>query len=269
MLAKAGPVETLAHKLRSYLPPSLSALVAIIQDHEHYAEFVELVREILPEKERDILGESTPSKQIELFAKEFEKRYFPLSESLQYEDEQSYHDLLCSIPLIPLGIGYEDYDRIVQDGNAGILLMTCFLEHPYDDDGARIALIEAGSDYVPAEWLGKIPSGGFSTGEMHRLLDDTPYSDLAAWGDVLFCSTGNFFLDIDDEMYYNSVPPDWSRENVEWLTRAWREAQEKQDAVFEMSGRFEREPGEFFKEVIEFIAKRQESKDGAKTDTAD
>jgi hypothetical protein len=269
MPAKAGPVETLAHKLRSYLPPSLSALVAIIQDHEHYAEFVELVREILPEKERDILGESTPSKQISLFAKEFERRYFPLSESLQYENEQSYYDILCNIPLIPLGIGYEDYDRLVQDGNDGIMLMTVFFEQPYGDDGARIALVEGCRDYVSPELMQKIPVKGYSIDEMHHLLDATPYSDLAVWGDILFCNTDNFFLDTDDEMYYNSLPPDWSRENIEWLTRAWREAQEKQEAVFEMAGKFEHKPKEFFQEVIEFIAKRQESKDGAKADTAD
>jgi hypothetical protein len=92
---------------------------------------------------------------------------------------------------------------------------------------------------------------------------------LAVWGDMLFSNTDNFFLDTDEEMYYSSVPPEWSREDVEWLTRAWRGAQEKQEAVFEMASRFEQAPEKLFTEVIDFITKQQELKDDAEADNGD
>jgi hypothetical protein len=235
----------------------------MIEENQYYADFVNLVKEYLPEKEQEIPEEAGPAAQIAAFASHFEDRYFPLGDYLKMGEAENYDDLVRSIPLIPLGFGYQDYDDLVANGSAGFMLMTYIFRQPYDDQGARVALGEGCQDHVSIDLLQKLPDGGFSTEEIHALLDKTPYGALALWGDMINLSTGNEYLDIDDEMYGNSVPPDWSKENVEYLTKEWKEAEQKQKAVYELADKLEKKPQEYFREVIECIFKRKEAEDGA------
>jgi len=64
--------------MRSLNPPSLSILIAQIGEIEDYHDFVKLVKEFLPEREKDILHELTPAAQMAAFTSYFEDRYFPL-----------------------------------------------------------------------------------------------------------------------------------------------------------------------------------------------
>jgi hypothetical protein len=200
------------------------------------------------------------------FADYFEDRYFPLPQYLRFGEAEEYAALVNSIPLIALGFGYQDYDDLIANGGDGYQLMTYFFRQPYDDQGARVAMGESCQAHVPAELLERLPEGGFFPEEIHKLLDGTPYSALALWGDMIHLSTGNDFLDIDEEMMGNSVPPEWARENVEYFTRAWAEAQAKQEITHAMAMQFDEKPQEFFQEIIDFMDKRKEARDGTNAD---
>jgi hypothetical protein len=261
----AAPLECLVWQLRSYRQPSISTLIGMLQDNQDYADFVHLMKEFLPEREMEILGQPGPEQQIVSFAISFEERYFPLPHFLRFGEAEEYSDLTQSIPLIALGFSYQDYDDLVQNGNTGAMLMTYFFRQPYGDQGARIALGEACQEQVPAELLQRIPEQGFTPEELHRLLDGTPYQALATWGDLIHLITGNDLLDTDEEMMSNSVLPEWSKENVAYFTRQWAEAQEKQQGPFSMAEEFEKKPLAYFQEVMDFIDQQKESQNGTKT----
>jgi len=46
---KLTPLATLVRRLGKQQPPSLEMLISLIQDHQDYANFVQLIREFLPE----------------------------------------------------------------------------------------------------------------------------------------------------------------------------------------------------------------------------
>ena len=256
------PLEALIQQLRALCPPSIKTLIGMIEENQYYADFVNLVKEYLPEREKEILKETGPATQIAAFASHFEDRYFPLGGYLKMGEAENYSDLVGSIPLIPLGFGYQEYDDLAANGNAGFMLMTYIFRQPCGDQGARVALGEGCQNHVATDLLQKLPEGGFSTQEIHELLDKTLYSALALWGDMINLSTDNDYLDMDDEMYGNSVPPDWSKENVEYFTKEWKEAEQKQKTVYELADKFDKKPQGYFQEVIEFIFKSKEAKDG-------
>lgn len=266
MPARATPLETLIHQLRAGWPPAISSLIAILEDHESYGEFLRLVREFLPERENEILDRPGPSGQVAAFASYFEERYFPLPHYLQWDEVEEYGELTSYIPLIPLGFSYEDYAELIQNGSLGARLMTFFLRHPYGEQGERISLGESCQEEVEVELLRRIPEEGFTPEELHRLLDGTPYQNLAVWGDLINLSTGNDFLDTDEEMMSYSALPEWSRENVDYFTRAWAEAETLRQGPFEMMERFEKEPESYLKEILDFIEKRKEELHGADTE---
>jgi hypothetical protein len=237
----------------------------MLQDNQDYADFVQLVKEFLPERETEILGQPGPEQQIASFAGYFEDRYFPLPHCLRFGDAEKYSDLTQSIPLIALGFGYQDYDDLVQNGNTGSMLMTYFFRQPYGDQGARIALGEACQEQVPAELLQRIPEQGFTTEDLHKLLDGTRFQSLATWGDLIHLNTGNDLLDTDEEMMSNSVLPEWTRENVAYFMRQWVEAQEIQQGPFAMADQFEKKPVAYFQEVMNYIDQQKEKQNGANT----
>lgn len=254
-------LEALGRQLRACRPPSIATLIAMIEDHQSYGDFVKLVRQFLPEREMEILKQPGPRKQMAAFASHFEARYFPLPYYFAAEDTEEYSELTDHLPLIPLGFGYQDYDDLIQNGNSGAMLMTYLFRHPYGEKGARVALGEGCQEKVPLELLQRIPGDGFTPEELHRLLDNTPYQALAVWGDLINLSTGNEFLDTDEEMMASSVMPDWDLESVAYYTRQWAEAERVRRGPVEMMEKFEQQAEEYLTEVLDFIEKRKEKMD--------
>jgi hypothetical protein len=250
-----GPLSVLAGRLRRLAVPSLSSLIAQLEGAEEYQEFAALVRELLPERELDILGMSTPEEQIAAFAQFFEDRYFPLDDSFKYGDVESYTDLTRGIPIVPLGLSYDDYHEITWDWREGYQLMTYLVQSPYDD--VRASLAEACAEHVPEELLRQVPEEGFSPGELHRLLDESPYRGLALWADIVWGNTGNVFLDTDLELLWQEGFPPWDRETVENLTREWQQAEVIQREVFDLAEWLEQDPAERFGELLNFILERR------------
>lgn len=60
MSEEYGPLLTLARKLQSVGPRSLSILLSRFVDIEDYKEFVRIVKEFLPEREVEILSCPAP-----------------------------------------------------------------------------------------------------------------------------------------------------------------------------------------------------------------
>jgi len=270
---KHGPISALARKLRSFGPPSLSVLIARLGEVEEYADFILLVKEFLPEREVEILGQSTPSAQMAAFASYFEDRYFPLYDYFRSEEVDSYYELTHAIPVIVMGMSWEDYNEISCDSRPGIQLMTYLLESPDEDANISVALAEACAGHVPADLLQRVPEGGFSLQQLPDLLKDTPYEALANWGGIISHDTGNEFLDTDYEMLGYSTLPDWERIEVDHLTRQWQQAELINQGVTDLAVWLEGDPPARFKELLDFIllqqkeAQRKEVKvDGERVD---
>lgn len=257
MSEKTYPVESLAKALRSYFPPSIDGLISIIADNKHYADFKHLIDKFLPERKKLILAEATVEGQLSEFASHFEDRYFPLPYTFRDGEADAYSDLTESLPLIARGFGYTEYDNLIQSGYANYRLMTYFFRQPWDENGARVALAGACLEHVTKDILERIPEGGYTPEEMHKLLDGTEYEALAKWGDAISMCTGNELLDMDDEMLGSSILPEWNRENVEYYTQQWQEADVYENKVGDLAEKFDSNPQEFMVMLLDYIDRRK------------
>ena len=259
MPERDGPLLALTRRLHSLGPPSLSILIARLSEMEEYEDFITLVREFLPEREEEIVHQLTPASQVAAFASYFEDRYFPIDDNLKLGEVESYYELTRGIPVIARGISWDDYHYIASDWRPGIQLMTYLLENPYEEGDARVALAEACEEHVPVDLLQRVPEGGLPLGEVHRLLDNTPYKALALWGDIVCLDTGNFFLDTDYEMLWSGGElPEWDRETVENLTQQWLQADRIEEEVSDLINGLEEDPATGFEEILNFILERRE-----------
>lgn len=246
-----GPLLTLAWGLRSLGPPSLSVLIARLEETEDYEDFLALVREFLPEREREILRQPTPAGQMATFADRFQDRYFPLGDRFRKGYTEGYADLTRGIPVVALGISPEDYHDL--DLRPGLLLMTYLVEVPsWIEAGARVPLGEACAEHVPTDLLCRAPERGLSRSVTRSLLRDTSYEGLAHWADMLEWDTGNYFLDISSEELWEELPP-WKREVVEALTREWQQAEVIQKSVLDLAQWLEEDPPARFGELLDFL----------------
>jgi hypothetical protein len=253
-----GSLATLIKKLRRLGPPSLAALVGQLAGVEDYAEFVRIVRELLPEREGDILGELTPDAQVARFASYFEDRYFPLHGFLQSGDTEGYIDLTRGMPCMVDGMVYEGYHDLAENGRPGLQLMAYLVEAPYGETEARIPLAEVCKEHVPVEDLQQVPPGGLKQDECRQLLGSTQYQALAHWSDMMGGDTHNFFLDVCDEDLYSGMElPDWSKETVEELTQQWHQADAIWKEVIDLATWLEVDPPARFKEILNFILERR------------
>jgi hypothetical protein len=256
MPKRASPLLALASKLLARRIPSLSSLVAQISDAENYAQFVQMVKMYLPEREQDILHEPTPYSQVASFASYFEDRYFPLEDIFKIGEIEGYGDLTYRIPVVVFGFSYDDYHEITE-WRAGALLMTYLVESPWEGDDVDVSMAEACAEHVPAPLIERAGKVRLRLNEAHEFLKGTKYEPLALWADRLHYNTGNFFLDTDYETLWNSMPPDWSPENVKDLTRQWRQAEAHENKTGEFMEWLEEDLPGHFEELVAFIEGRK------------
>ena len=224
MPKRVSPLMVLAQKLLAQRLPSFSSLIAQISDAENYAEFVDMVKTYLPERTQEILHQPTPQSQIARFASYFADRYFPLEEFYKFGELESYAEITCRIPVVVMGLNYEDYHE-VSDWRPGAMLMTYLVPNPYEEEDPLVSLAEACGEHIPDALIQRAAQCRLSPEAAHSLLEGTKYEPLALWADRLHFCTENFFLDTDYEMLMNSLGPDWSPENVEELTNQWKQAE--------------------------------------------
>jgi hypothetical protein len=135
--------------------------------------------------------------------------------------------------------------------------MTYLIESPWEDDDINVSMAEACAEYVPAPLVDGAGRIRLSREESHILLKSTKYEPLALWADRLHCDTGNFFLDTDYELLWNSIPPDWSPENVAELTRQWQQAEAHENKTGEFMEWLEEDIPGHFEELVSFIDGRR------------
>lgn len=251
-------IEALRRKLCRAQPRSLGALIQFFSGAEEYLEFVRIVRELLPEREADILSHPSPSEQIGEFATHFQTRYFPLEESFLWDmDDFSYADFLRIIPVQVFGMDCDSYHEM-QDTRPGMQLMTYLFENPWEeDDGARVALAEMCAEHVSTETLESIPEGGLKLEAAEPLLKGTRFEVVFHWGEYLYQSTGNFFLDTDYEYLWSGYGAiDWERDTIEELTRQWLQHERLWQEFVSFAEWLEESPDKNFREVVEFIKRK-------------
>ena len=256
MPKRVSPLLILANRLLARRIPSLSALIAQISDSENYAQFVNMVKTYLPEREQEILHEPTAQSQVARFASYFEDRYFPLEDYFKYGDMESYEDITYHIPVVVMGFSYDDYHETA-DWRAGALLMTYLIESPWGEEDISVSMAEACAEHMPVTLVERAANIRLSLEEAHRLLKGTKYEALALWADRLHYDTGNFFLDTDYEMLMNSMPPDWDPETVQELTRQWQQAELHENKTGEFMEWLEADLPGRFDELVSFIQERK------------
>jgi hypothetical protein len=250
------PLEGLREKLRNARPPSISILLGVFRNVETYNDFVKLVREYLPEREKEILEKPTPHEQMACFASHFEDRYLPLHPS--FKDgycEDDYYELLREIPITVMGFSWEDYHEL-DSARLGAQLMSYLFESPMEgyDGGERVALVDGFAPEYQRE-AQRVPSNGITLDAADRILKGKKWLGLRNWAQYINQSTGNWFLDTDQEMRYSGMQNDWDKESVEAMSKEWLQAITFYDKMMDFAGWLEdgKEGPARFKQTIDFI----------------
>jgi hypothetical protein len=258
------PLAGLRERLHKARPPSISIIMSIFQNAESYNDFVKLVRMFLPEREREILENTTPSAQMAAFASHFEDRYLPLHPSFKDgEIEDDYYELLRDIPVMVMGFGWEDYHEL-HDARLGVQLMSYLLEPPSGDDseeaGERVALADGFPTAYQRE-AQRVPAAGISLDDAKRIFKGKKWVGLLYWAEYINMSTGNWFLDTDEEMRGNMQNMEWEKEIVEDMSKEWLKANASYDKMMEFAGWLEdqRDGVAHFRGTVDFLLAHLES----------
>jgi len=251
-----APIYPLAILARMLItgPPSLSYLVDLMENSDAVAGFHALVREFLPEHESFIMSQD-PEGRIREFAYYFGLRYFPLSDNLLMNDF-TLEEFLSSIPVDLMGFNYEDYHQF-NDFRAGYILMLALVESPYDDGGggARIPILERVRELVGKGLPELIPPGGWSTKELHRMLDESEFAGAAAFADWVSANTGYWQLDASYDEYGGEH---WDRYIVDQLTLDWPQVVDLQDKIHAMANWLEEDIYHHFHELLSHMLDRKD-----------
>lgn len=212
-------------------PPSLSHLIDLIENSNIVADFIELVRELLPEHEAFIMAQDEDGR-IREFAHYFAEQYFPLSDNLELSD-LTLGDFLHEIPVDLMGFSYEDWHEF-QDFRNGYILMLSLVESPWveDEDGGHVSIMDRVAEMVGRDLVELIPAEGWSTADLHRMLDDTDFKGVTAFGDWVNSDTGCWQL---DATYDNYEGEQWSHRVVDQLTIQWPRVVAIQDDMLNMA----------------------------------
>ena len=244
-------------------PPSIRDLRDLLLSSENYAEFLRIVTQFTPEIEADVRRIDGARAKIALFATTFEGRYFPLYPTFAEGGFDDYNDICAQIPVVVMSINWDSYHELADGSyNEGIMLAAYILADPYGGidavEGERVALADACSRFVRREDLERVPLGGLSQKDAHKLLDGTRFEALATVGDILNFETGDCFHDNDEEsVSQGGADLEWTRENVETLTKQWLKAQVTEDKARNFYYWLETDKPAHFTELLDFIEARQ------------
>ena len=222
------PLAVLATKLLVG-PPSLSRLIDLVLNYDSIVEFLELVREYLPEHEGEIMAQGEEQSRIERFCSLFGNRYFPLADLPDYGDDSLLSDFLQYIPVELMGFAYDDYEEF-NSFRDGFILLLAVVESPYAET-SRVPLLERVKELVGKDLLALIPPEGWSLDDIHRMLDGTEYEGCVAFADWVHNNTDCWQLDANHTDY---GPEFWSRDIVDGLTRQWPTVMDLQDKMHRM-----------------------------------
>ncbi len=250
-----SPIFPLANISRLLMvgPPSLSHLVDLIENSDIVADFLELIREFLPEHEAFIMAQDEDGR-IREFAHYFAERYFPLSDSLELNDF-TLGDFLLSIPVDLMGFSYEDFHEF-QDFREGYILMLSLVESPFveAEDGGHVSILDRVAQLVGRDMVELIPAEGWSVADLHQMLDDTDKKGVIAFAEWVNGETGCWQLDAS---YDNYEGEEWSHRVVDELTLQWPRVLANQDEILNMSVWLEESLRDNFAKVLVLLQDRK------------
>lgn len=203
-LPPSSPLETLIARLRKPSPVNVGYLINLYIPDEYLADWLRIVHEILPDHEKEILKSESPTVQMGIFVKIFERQFFPL-----YTDFVDFENITSSIPILFRTYTGRWYESLPEGGSPEYVVLAYVLENPYAE-GDRAAFGEAAARYIPEGILKHIPAEGFKMEELEELLKSTKFEILSKWADALTWHTGNPWFDCGD---VDEVGIDYS---VEW-----------------------------------------------------
>ena len=231
--AGEGPLTRLADALRGARPRSLSSLVLQVEDVETYQDFLRLIEEFLPDKREEILQAGSPADMVTAFVRRFSEPYFPLADQMLMGDVESLSELMRCIPIDVHGYDYDDYHSLCDERPSALLaslLVDFEAELSIGEEGVRVTILEAAVQHVSLELLGHIPGQGYSLEQLEQVLPGSKYEGLLDHARHICHTADNVFLDVTGEEYWSN-PPDWSREQVDYLTQEWCKANVMEDRM--------------------------------------
>lgn len=259
---KAMPLAILAERLMIG-PPSVGVLIDMLEQSEYVQAFLELVREYLPEHEREIMTGDFSNRALR-FCQLFGAKYFELDYDLIECGDDDLAELVYSIPIRPQGLGYEQYHNFEYMPDPMILMLSLvaspWAEPEGEEDAARVPLLEKVADLVGPELTEQIPKKGWEPAELHRRLDGTKYQPIASFADWVWQDTELVILDYDWENCgcgFGGELIDWSRETVDALTEQEPKIKEFWDSINHMDDWLRDSPQANFGELLDFLLEKE------------
>ena len=265
---RLSPLAVLAMKLAAPLPPSLSSLINRLHPADGIEEFVAVTQDLLPHVADEILSEESMEDQIGRFVREFADAYFPLSDDffngLWEMGELDYQKVFYRIPIPAMSPGEDDWHYLPSDTlRPHMLLMSLLLHTDYDDEesarGGRTAMFAAAGKLVAGPMLSSLPGAGFTEHFIewacggHLSQRFKALWNLQRWWNH---ETGNVFLDTDEEGTWD-MQLDWTRANVNRLTRVYKEAGVINDSIKEMGDWLKADIKRNFTELVEYLLRKE------------
>jgi hypothetical protein len=224
-LPPSEPLKTLVARLRKPSPIALDLLVELFRPPKGYSEFMDLIREYLPDMEDEILTQPGIEDRMTTFGQAFSSRYFPiLVDWLGADEEEDYFKVTRIVPVEFQDFTSYEYDDIPQEARAAIVVVACILENPfYSSD--RAAFTEAAATHLNSKLLKSIPEEGFEFDVAKEAVKGTPFEPVIFWIDLLTRSTGNTFMDCSNniEETGSEYRVAWNRPTIDGLTAEWQE----------------------------------------------
>lgn len=249
------PLAALTKKLE-LAPPSLRAILDQIADGELISEFFQIVRDYLPEYERE-LSRLPTEERVALFISRFGERYFPLAHGLfdyGYEGSEAYWYIVTSIPIDRNAITYEEYhdfDSLPPGFHLLATLVTC----PFmGEEGTLVSIRENAADQTSMALVRRIPSIGWEPDHLATWLKDTKYSVVGTFAKYLHRDTGSPWLDMsyEDEGYGDLV---WEKDLIEYMKEQWALTDIFWKEIHDLSERLQKKPW-LLQEIVELIEEK-------------
>ena len=256
-------------------PPSMESAIEILAEARDRREFGKLVLQFLPGESEEILAGGNAAEVTGRFAEAFSERYFPLhhttiwgNSDMEWDGgESAYSRFRWGIPLMPEGIDEEEWHEVWETCGRGMGAIALLLEVPHDP-GVRTAWLEEAARHIPLSTLQRIPQGGIPIERIERALRGTHLECAANALQWFYQESGNFFIDVPPDLYYESVPASWESETVAALAAEWQLARPILEASIHAQIWMEADLPARFAELLDLVLERmgQESMGPEKED---
>lgn len=284
-LPESWPLTEICKKLKIG-PPLLSELIAGLVDIDSLQQFLELIREYLPEHEEEIMSGARPDR-VYRFCQIWAQKYFPLP---GWAKDINMIDFSRAMPVELKGMSYNAWHEL--DMRPGYVLLLSLVVYPYDGDmrdedreywldeygvrqpedgtlmeifnGARVPLIDLTQNLV-GPIARRLPANGWTDEELHLMTDGTAYDGVGHFASWVMSKTGCVILDTcyDDVGYmegWGEPQFRWSEFNTTTLAREWPKLQQIREKIDRIVEWVEEDPVTRFTELLEFLLKESRTK---------